>query len=284
MVMFYSPSFDCTEVAGNYGSVTFGTSGKTSVTITIASLANVNYYAQTQPWINHVLSSQWLGQDLRQSRLLSAQPGETVASQTQIRLRAEAALNSWTSPTSITVTFNTSVNPPIYTFAYPTAFTSISFSTSMARQTYGFSGNFSGSSASVSGTTKPFWIVIPSTDGASNSTGNYEPETRGSLGVSSGGAVYGVMPTANMICRDWVQEYETKAGTYREFASGQMTLQAIFERARSSYPFAVCNGFGDTYNEAFFLKSTAFTARRASPGNDDQFHVPFQCIVAGRSA
>ncbi len=284
MVMFYSASFDCTETDGSYGSITFNTAGKTGVTIAISELANVNYYSQTQSWVNHVLSSQYLGQDWRQTRLLNAQPGSNVGAQLQFLLRAGATVNSWTSPSSIFVAMDITTNPPVYSFAYPTQFSSITFSTSGARNLFGFTGNVSSPTASATGTLCPGWLIVPSTDGASAVVPNYEEQVNGSLGVTSGGTVYGATPIASPIYRDWVQQFETKEKTYREFGSGSFTFQALFERARKAYPFAVVNGFGDSYVEAFFLRDDAFTCRRASPGNDSQFHIPFKCIVAGRSS
>lgn len=285
MVMFYAACFDVADTLANYGTITFSTSGKSNAVVTISALGNGNTYGDLQNWLNPVLTGGWLSVDWRDTNLLRAQAGVSFPAQVQSALRAAATVSSWTSPSNITVTFNATTNPPRYEFAYPTGFTAITFSQTSGRNLLGFSGNFSGSSALVTGTLTPSTVIVPSQPGASMVTPDYEPKPLGGVGCAGNGTVFGVHRYTSEILRDWFQQYETKAKTYREFAGGgALSFQGLYEAARHAYPFAVCNGFGQSYHEAFFLRDARFSPKRASPGNDAQFHIPFHAVVAGRSS
>ena len=286
--MFYTASFDVSDPASGLGIVRFSTAGKPSIDIDISQLRSIDSFGQATPVLSHLIDPATLrGHDYRRSNALGSAATQTFAALFQAALRTAAQTATWVNFLSLGVIFDPSVSPPRYTFTYsPTGFTGIQFLTPATRQLFGFSADFAGSGSPVLSTRTPLYIIVPTTDGASDVSVDYEPDEVSSLGFSGSGVAYGMSRYSSQIWRDWIQQYEKKTKTWREFAdvTHPYTFQQLFEDSRGA-PFVVYDGgFGSNVQEAFFLREPFFEAKRSVPGEPDHWHIPFKCIGAGSGA
>jgi hypothetical protein len=121
---------------------------------------------------------------------------------------------------------------------------------------------------------------------------NYEPQSIANHLQTDAGEGFGISRSVSPVWRDWYQQFETKAKTYRVSADAgdtagdhPWTLQHLFEHCRGEYPFLVVEGFNESSSiEVFALRTegTPFVPQRAAPAWDAYFHVPFRCSVIGQ--
>jgi hypothetical protein len=283
MTMAYFSSFDVSQIGAS--TLTLSTSGKSDIVLDIASMKSPVSLGETEfdTVFNHVVSKDWVSFGPNSDYPLSTISYSFMFA-VQFRLRALATAASWTSPSSIALSINTTTWH--LSIAYPTLLTAITFGNTETRRLFGFTGNFSGSSASRTGTEVPKYIIVPEVDGASSATHVYEQDDVSSSAYSGGGRGYAISRGSNPRMRDWTQQYETKAKTFRKFAAAapaEFTYQQMFEQCRSGYPFGVYGGFGEEQYQAYALRGggDSFVARPATPGNADQFHIPFKAYALG---
>jgi hypothetical protein len=286
----YSVAFDAADSDVSYGTLTVATAGKTSIVITFANLTATSMDATTT-------SSVFFHYDtISNLRITSQDPlgttrrGEIATSPFAAAINAAmftaATANSWSSPSSLVMGFNTSTG--IYTFSYTTTF-SLTWTVAAGRALCGFSANQSGAS-SYTGTVVPTFTLLPTLDAVCLNTPNYEPDSIATHVVADDGGGFGTERYVSPIYRDWVQQFEVKAKTMRASAASThpYTFQHLIEHARGRWPFIVLRGFGsDTaLDEVFSLRteSTSWKPDRASFMDDAQFHIPFKTVVEGTLA
>ena len=169
--MAYLASFDLAQIGAS--TLLLSTSGHADIGVDLSSFAYPNVYSEafTTPCtvFNHVVAGDWpgFGPD-PDERPLQSFPGDSLLDALGSRFQALATTATWSSPSSLVIT----LNPATWriTFAYANSFTAIAFGNTETRRIFGFSGDFSGSSASVTGGELPKYIIVPEVDGASSAT------------------------------------------------------------------------------------------------------------------
>jgi hypothetical protein len=283
MTMAYLASFDIHDIGG--GTITLSTAGESDISVNLNTYDAANWFGTLTTKFNHVLNSGYDSFDLFAQNKLLTLPTLGLLDQLTLEFRAAATTATWSSPSSINISINTTTW--LVTFSYAGSFTAIQFGNTETRRLFGFAGNFSGSSASVTGSDVPKYILVPDVDGASNATPVYELGATSSAAYSGGGRPYGLTRSSSKTQRDWVQQYETKGKVFRPFAlsiPNEFTWQHFFEQGRAGTPWAVYGGFGDDQFEAYAFRAgdEAFHPYPATPGNANQFHIPFRTYALGR--
>lgn len=185
----------------------------------------------------------------------------------------------------------------IYNTVGGTTFT-LAFSHAAGARLFGFATLTRSAANSHTSDCVPTYTVLSSqpltTPKTSKPTPNYEPGDIATRAAGDDARGYGVSRYASPLMRAWTQEFETKERTFRLSATtaAPWTFQHLFEHCRTLYPFYVSlGGFAagelSYAPEVFeFTKQGAVWAMRDGrhPGgcNDRQFHIPFDCIVAGK--
>ncbi len=291
MTFCYMPTFDVADPTYGFSTITMSTAGKTNISVDVAALAVLNGSStrvvsllchHTTPLTNIN------GEDVDGNEgALISMAQSPISSLLQAALRTDATAKSWTSPSSITVSF--SMTTFVYTIAYSgAAITAISWANAQTRALFGYASNFSGSSNSVASTLTPRFVITPTLDAVSVDTDplNVDVPDLTASAVNSVGQSWGLFRSTQPFYRSWRQEFETKAKTLRQAASTShpSTFQELFEVCRTTRPFVVVDGWGDGRTEMFYLKpsSSAWKPERAGGlTNDAQFHVAFDALVAG---
>jgi len=278
MTMAYFSSFDVSRIGAS--TITLSTPGESNISVNIATMKSPVSLGETayNTVFNHVVSRDWpgFGPDLDFPLLFKSYSFMVAV---QLYLRSAASTATWTSPNSIALSINTTTWH--LTIAYPTGLTAITFGNTETRRLFGFGGNFSGSSSSVTGSEVPKYILVPDCDGASSASHIYEQEAISSSAYSGGGRGYALSRGSNKRMRDWTQQYEPKARTFRKAAAAvpdEFTFEQLFENCRAGHPFGVYGGFGEEQYQAYILRNggESFRANPATPGNSNQFHIPFK--------
>lgn len=296
MSFSYLASFDIADPRNDFGTVRFVRSGGAEFTLDIvADVANgpvVSGSTRTTIY-NHYTTG--IGHFVAEDSESSTGLEYVAASQSwgqlfQERMRQAASAAGWSSPNTLTVSFD--MDTHVYTFGYVGNFNTIQFSTTAGRQLFGFSGNFSGSSNSVSSTLTPSFCIVPTLSAVTTNDVegvNYEMPGISMQAVSEYGSVFGLTRTCSPLCRDWTQQSETKAKTIRLSAANAhpFTHQTLFEKGRSIHPFVVIDGFGDGKDYVFKLRPDACTwsskaCKRAGGELDDvSFDISYEAQVLG---
>lgn len=285
--MAYLSSFDLARIG--VSTLSLSTAGKSDISINLSSFKYPNTYSgltQNITVFNHVVAGDWVGVGPFAEFQLAGIPSDGLLEAIKFRLQSLATSATWTSPSSINVSINTTTW--LVTFAYASSLTAVTFGNTETRRLFGFSGAFSGSSTSVTGSDVPKYIIVPTVDGASSATAIFEEGALSSAAYSGGGRGYSLSRSTNKRMRDWTQQYEPKTRTFRKFAAGipnEFTYQDLFESNRAGYPFGVYGAFGENVYEAYVFRggSEAFHAVPATPGNANQFHIPFKAYAVGRA-
>lgn len=284
MTMAYFASFDRRKLP--LGGVTLTKSGGgDSVTATPRNLLNSNGYANTAHYYNYIVTNNWTGMDYGHSSQLKTLSQYTFYQAMAKVLRGAASFFGWPDPDTLDIAFDRTTRR--VTFEYPTGITAITFDDPIIRRLFGFASNFSGSDDSISGTEIPSHIIEPTLDGASAATIVYEDDPISSMAFSATGRCYSIARTQSPMKRKWVQQYESRAKTFRRYAPDapdEYTFEDLYRDCRGSLPFAVMDGFVDGSLTAYCLQngSENFHAQTAVPGSYDQFHIPFETIVVGQ--
>jgi len=283
MTMAYFASFDRRLLPT--GNISVTKSGGGTIAVSPSALAFINAYGNVAFYYNYIVTNNWSGMDYGHSNQLKTFSQYTFYQAIAVTLRAAADVAGWSDPDSINVGFN-SVTRRV-TLEYPTGITAITFSNATIRRLFGFAANFSGSDDSIAGTQIPSHIIEPTIDGASSASTVYETDAISTVAFSATGRSYSIARTQAPLRRKWVQQYETRAKTFRRYAGAEpaeYTFEDLYKDCRSSLPFAVMDGFLDGALTAYCFEngSENFHAMTAVAGSRDQFHVPFETVAVGR--
>lgn len=286
MGMFYTPSFDLADPAAALGSVTMTLQilPGAPVTVNVAALRGVDERGAPVGVVNHAIGH-GTGPSYRGTSVLGAYASAPLATVLQTAMRAAAAAAGWpSSGNSLSVVFNSSTTPQRYEFSFEQRISSLRFSNTQARALFGFAADSTPNDFITYGTVTPSYILVPTLEGVSNATPDYEPDSIACAAMGGTGEVFGMARYTGPMQRDWDQQWEPLEKTYRKYAqpAAPYTYQHLYEQCRGGFPFAVVNG-GFSYPatiEAFSLRATHFAPRRAAPGMH-AFHVPFATYVAG---
>jgi hypothetical protein len=291
MTFCYLPCFDVSDTDYGFGTITMSTAGKTNISASIPSLSSFNGdFTIGVSTFSHYPTG-WsgaTGEDVDDNTgALKLGSFFSFGESLQATLRTDATAKSWTSPSSISVTFSTTTL--LYTIAYSgAAMTAITFSNSQSRVLLGFAANFSGSSNSQTGTLTPRFCISPTLSAVSvaDEPLNVDVPKLTAEATNAIGQRWGLFRSTQPFYRNWHQEHETKAKTIRQsaVAAHPSTFQELFEACRTARPFVVVNGWGDSRNELFYLRpsSCAWKPRRSGGDLDDaHFDIGFQCLCAG---
>lgn len=279
--MMYYASYDVALLA--LGNITLATSGKPNVVVNISAVTSTDAHSVASSlFLSHVHHGV-TGEDPAASTRFAHYAQLAFSDALQAAIQTEATAQGWTSVGSIDVSVANATG--IWTFTYGSAFT-LAWSTAAGAHFMSFaSASTTSSATSHAGTITPTYAVSPTLDGVSDPSVDYEPSAIAERVVADSGDGFGISRSVSPLYRDWLQQYETKAKTLRRSADSThpWTLQDLFEHCRTAYPFVVEGGFGSSAIEVFSLRSegASWKPQRASPGNDTQFHVPFQTIVEG---
>lgn len=288
--MIYTAPFD----ARTLGTITLATNGETDVVVNLAALTGTDTDSASSTLFWHSLSptnfayvSVQTGAALGYFRKVSVAPWYAAV---EAAIEAAMTTATWTTPSAFELTWNASnphVTIPSYTFAWPVANFSITFSNAATSAIFGFTGNVSGAQT-YTGSASPTYVLVPSLDGGSDPTPYYEPDSVANHVSSDQGQGHGMSRTVSPIHQDWRQEFESKEKTFKGNASAThpWTFQHLFEYCRGTRPFSVYTprfDFEVDYVPAYYLRSDGanFKPERHSPGNASQFWIPFRCEVGG---
>jgi hypothetical protein len=296
MTLSYLASFDIVDSRHSFGTVRFVKFpvGEFTLDITTDVANGVNLVGDAIRVFNHYPTG--LTSAVAEDAEASTGLGITAAVQSwgtlfQQRMQQAAQAAVWGSFGTLTCTYNVATQR--YTFTYGgSPIVTIEFSTTATARLFGFSGNFSGSSNSISGTLTPSFVIVPSlravtTEGTDGP--NYEPTNISMQAVSEYGSVFGLTRAAAPLLRDWTQQSEPKAKALRLSATSShpFTHQELFEKCSSVHTFVVTDGFGDGKDYVFKLRADASTwsqktCKRAGGEMDDAlFDVRYEAQVLG---
>ena len=293
MAMFYTAAFDVSDTNLSLGTITVGGSGLTNAAVTIANVRDADVDTNTANNASVFWHYEPTGAGSSTNIRVESQHATALVPYGYMSRRSfaralqadlRAAMDGTWTPGSFTISWSRTTGA--YTIAYSSAIT-VTWSTSGGRSLLGFAADVSVAAASSTGTV-PTFCIEPTLDTVSRDTLNYEPSAIATRAVTDSGQGGGMARTVSPLYRDWVQEFETKEKTSRLHKTGRWSFQELFEHCREGFPFAVIAGFGESssdYDEAFSLRTEgtrwAADEMRATPGNDSQFHIPFQTIVEG---
>lgn len=283
MTFHYFGSFDLSRISP--GSIELGTTGFPNIQLNLATLTYINGYLTYPSVFNHVITCNFLGLDRERTLLLGKMPFVTFYVAAAQALRTLATDAGWTNPTAITFGFNASTRKP--TLAYSEGFTVISFSNAVGRRLFGLAANYSGPSVtSVTADQAASHTLAATLTGPSSMTPLLEDEPMSSMAYSGGGRVYALSRTGTVTRAQWIQQYEPQAKTFRRYAGAapdEYTFQNLFEDCRAGTPFCTYDTDGSGVRDAWVFEAgqECFHPQAATPGNADQFHIPFNVIAMG---
>lgn len=292
MTFHYSASFDIDDPKYGFSTIALSRSGSSTISVNIGNLTgttgDASYVYNTV--FNHYPTplSDALGPDaVENAGLANTQVAYSFAFLVQSYLRSAATVAGWPSPNNITVSFSTSTLR--YTIAHSGALTAITFGNGLTGSLFGMS-NFSGSSSSVVGANLPRHIIQPILDDVSTTNDGvmYEPRGIAATARLSNGRQFSLTRPCVPIYRDWTQQFENKARTYRlNNVSHGYSHQQLFEDCRSVHPFVLVDAFNDGFDSVYYLRSDGAdfgkgVVQRAGGSEDDaQFHVAYRTQLVG---
>lgn len=225
------------------------------------------------------------GQDPQSTVKLQHYARRTWARALSAALNAAASSASWTTPDGFN--FNQITSTGLYTLSSGYAI-GYAFSTAAGAALMGFSSLTGSANTTHSGTLVPTYTIAATLPSVSQNTPNFEPDGIANHWETDSGSGGGTSRTVSPQYRTFVQEFETKAKTIREAAvsAHPWTFDHLKEHCRGQFAFIVIDGFGAGTNEVFSLRtgSTSKHPRRATEGNDAQFHIDFDTSVEGTIA
>ncbi len=148
------------------------------------------------------------------------------------------------------------------------------------RAALGFSGNPSGAGTLASpyvSDIRPYYVVVPDIDAATEVSGAYEPPEIVDEAVSDGGTPWAVARQTSEMRSDWKQKFESKAQTYTASAVAAVpwTWQHFFRHVRGQHPFGVYDsGAGNTVNK-LRAEGASFQPNRVTVDDDTYWSLDF---------
>lgn len=296
MGVLYLPFFDVSEVT-DLGTITLATAGKSNVVVNVAALAaTAQDDASTSSIFAHSLGSGLLSYIFYPTGLSDVAlrfplyAKSSLAQALDAAITAEANAQSWNSTGLIAISF--SLTTGLYTFAYSHATFSVTFSNTVTRNMFGFSGNQSGGT-SYTGTKTPLYCINSTLPDVSDESDLYEPDGIGNHVIADDGAGYGISRTTAPLYKDWWQTHEVRwkvartNGVQPDQTSHPFTHQNLFDHCRGEWPFILygADRDGDMYGlpQIYSLRSDgiSFKPERQVPGSGTQFKVPYRCVFEG---
>lgn len=284
MTCRYFAVFDTSD--SGFGSLTFATSGKSDLVVAISSLTDTTVDAsKTSSLFTHHQYGlgNTLGLDLNRTSQLDADFGnDSFLTVLNARIATLATAATWSAPPTVAFSWTTGY----YTFTHGTLPTSMVISNAATRKLFGLASlSYADIRATPAvSTLVPHYMIVPTMDGVSFPTSDYEIDDVTSLSIAGDGRVFQLSRDTVALCRDWVQQFETKEKTLRLSAATAhpFTFQELFDQCKRGFPFIVSDGFTDSYDEAFYLKDAQWKPTRAAPDSDTPgFHINFEAIVMG---
>jgi hypothetical protein len=294
MTFSYLASFDLREPRNNLSTIQIATSGKSTISVNlftdVDSDVNSSETTVKTTVFNHADRGLGftIGEDRAASTPMSLSYANTsFAEVVQNHLHDAASTAGWGGSESGLI-ISVDLTGHTYTIQYSATMT-VTFGSAETAYIFGFDTLVLSSAASYTSTITPWGMIVPVLSAVSSPTTNYEPDGISNQAISASGAVTGLSRSVAPIYRDWVQQYESKEKTLRisALSSHPFTHQELFEVCRTSLPFVVVDGFGETdenhNKEVFFFRTegSMFKAERATESNDAQFHISYKTVVAG---
>lgn len=289
--MYYA-GYDLSQLT--LGNMTLATAGESNVVVGLESTTDTDANSDTTSKFFHFAGASGADAEVTSQdasaaqRLLTWAPAGFV-DRLETVTQGLAIIAGWSNFADISISIAPATG--LVTIAYSPATFSVTFSSTAAANFLGFSGNLSGSTSYTSDQT-PTYCINPGQDLVSVEPGldgfNYEPDAIANLLVSDSGEPYAMARDTAPLYRDWVQQYETRARSFRLAAASThpWTHQHLHEHCRGGFPFLVYNLFyGDAASEVFMLRteSTQWRPRRAAPAWD-VYHVDYRALVVGTAA
>jgi hypothetical protein len=202
------------------------------------------------------------------------------------------AQSDWASEV-FSVQWNTAQDVPVvgkapgyYTVSETSAF-DVTFTNNFTRNLLGVGNgvDWDTTDNSYSSTQRPTYTIIADLDELSKVSDEYEPGGQASLAVSDGYGITGISRTVKLIYFDFTQEFEARAKVFERKAltAEPWTWWHLFTHCSQGYPFALVGSHFDTDYPIVFLRDegTAFEPKIWHPDNDERWHIPFKCVLAG---
>lgn len=162
----------------------------------------------------------------------------------------------------------------------------------VAQNTLGMAASLSASASQVS-TVQPYYVIAPSIDAISRSSGDYEPnEGIVSAAMTLNGQQFGVGVITRPTYHDWTQMLEALEATqdYAATASVPWTWRHFFDHVGVWEPFVLIASTSASilYESDAVMRcklrpdGAAFQPDRHEADLDSWWDVPFQCVVEDR--
>lgn len=285
--MMYYAGFDCSLLS--LGNLTLATSGQTDAVVDLTAVSGTDQNGDSTTRHFHYSDGSGydvIGEDADSTQRALKYSTHGFWSRLQAAIQAAIAAQSW--PGSFSLTWDNSDGST--TWSYTAATFTLTWSAAAGRRLCGFSANQSGSTSYNSDIT-PDYAISPTLESVSidgpHEHLDFEPGGIANRIVDDAGIGYSQARTVAPLIREWKQEHETKAKTFRLSAASThpWSLQALFEHCRKGFLFLVYDGFSSSFTtEAFSLHgdSVAWRPFRASTAIDTLFHVHFKAYLEGR--
>ncbi len=286
--MLYTAAFNVVShnAIASLGNLTLSTAGETNLVIPIANIRGTSYDGTadaTTFWVWEAGTFHCVDHSPFAQARFRRFSATTWAGAVDAALKASATSAGWAAKIPSCTWSKTT---GFYTFAVATVTSAITWSAVPGRSLFGFAGN-SATASSHTSAIMPTFVISPTLPAVSDPSLEYEPSGIGGHVTSDTGEGFGISRYVSPLYRDWLQQFETKAKTVRLSAdeSHPWTFQHQREHCRGAFPFVVYGGgFNDTDANLVFSfrdESIALHPERATPGNDAQFHIGFQCVAEG---
>ena len=289
-MQLYLASFDVADPTLALGTLTLATAGKPNIVVNLATVSQTTTDGTrtTTVWNHYPVG---LGQNVGEDIAATITAGNMFANISFMQkltalLQTAAGAAGWVLPANLSVNYSTATNR--YFILYVTASITATFSTTGGAKLLGYATTTPPSGFTVLGTRAPNFSIETTLQGVSLPTPNYEAQDISSQSISAAGSWFGMSRSCAPIYRDWIQQFEIKAKTMRlsAVAAHPFTLQELFERSRTRFPFVVVQGFGESFDEVFLLRAETSSFAKdvvsfSSEASDVQYHVNFKTAVLG---
>lgn len=206
----------------------------------------------------------------------------------------QTALNAGTSSGTYAVQWFSPYNLQYDGTSFALNFTAVTAAEGLLmRRILGFSANVSGLTE-YDGDVRPYYLILPSIQGRSQMSDEYEPTDIMAEAVADDGSVYQVARDTTEIHSDWAQQAETETGPASAFADGTLafkrhataaapwTYQHAFEHHRAgNHPFLVIDGSEQAVHR-LRADGSSFMPQRFAGVDQPHWSIPFRTRLLGR--
>lgn len=286
----YLASFDASLLTGSIGLATAGHTTIAPILLNTMSGTSSSGGAVVKVFNHHPSGlGTTVGRDKASTQMLAPKYGAlSWAATVQARLRAQATTNGWGADAN-QIFFGFSTVLCRYNIQYTPGNLTVTFAGDAAAL-FGYNGSLSGSTV-YPAPNVPYYGIVPSLSSVSMTSVSegidYEPEDISTQAVSAQGVVFGLSRNVSPLCRDWVQQYESKANTER-LTSTIFSHRGLFETCRSALPFVITDNFTG-FSEVFFLRGDSCnfgrdTFEMVAIAFDQFYHIKYRTYFMGRLA